>query len=71
MVDSLFSLRHYTIVSTYDEYYYVGNTCTPRTHFCERLMAGSVEEYNLLAVLNNDIRANMLGDSSGFVSGDA
>ena len=70
MINGLTGLRHYPVISTYNEYYDVGNACSSCPHLSESLMAGRIEEHNLLTVLNYDVCSDVLSNSSGFVCGN-
>ena len=65
MIDSLYSLGHYTIVCSY---YQDSDICCigpSHTHGGKSFMPRSIQESNLLSVNRYHIGADMLSDASG------
>ena len=70
MVDGLDGLWHDAVVCGDDEDRDVRNLCAARAHGSERLMAGRIEEDNLLPLAHDLIRTNMLCDAARLVRRD-
>src|SRR6202795_2858408 len=70
MIDGFFGLRHDSVVSSDHQHDDVGNFRAARTHAGEGFVTGRVDE-NHTAVIDHDfVRADVLGDSSGFAACD-
>ena len=65
MVDSLDSLRHNAVISSYYQYGDICSVGASHTHGGEGLMSRSIQESNLLSVNRYHIGADMLSDASG------
>ena len=63
-MNSLNSLRHYSVVCRDDQHGYIGRHSSSRSHCCESGMTGSVEESYLLSVGDNFVSADMLSNSA-------
>ena len=64
VVDELNRLRHDAVVGGNDEYRDIGRLRAAGAHCRERLVAGRVDEGDLLAVLLDLVGADMLGDAA-------
>ena len=64
MVDSLNSLRHYSVIGRNNKYGDIRRIGTPHTHGSEGLMSGSIKEGYLLISNLNNICTDVLGDTA-------
>ena len=65
MVDSLYSLWHYTIISRNDKNRYICCLCSTHSHCRECLMSRCIKEGNLLAIYLNCVCTDVLCDTTG------
>ena len=70
MVHRFDGLRHEAVIRGDDEHDDIGDVCSAGAHCGERLVSGSVNEGDCLAVEVDDRRADVLGDSAGFTARD-
>ena len=70
VVDRFQRLRHYAVVRRHYQNHDVGHLGATGAHAGERLMAGGIDEDDLLAVHLHLISANVLSDAAGFAPGD-
>ena len=71
VVDSLYRLGHYSVVSRNYKYCDIGCLRASRSHRGERLVSGSVKEGDILTVYLNSVSTDMLSDSSCLAGGYA
>ena len=69
MVNRFEGLGHHAVVGRDDEHDDIGHFCAAGTHTSKRLMTGSVDEYNLAAILFDVISTDVLRDTTGFAAG--
>ena len=70
VVDGFDGLGHDAVVSGNDQHHHVGHRGAVCPHFGERFMAGCVDEHDPLAVLDDVIGADRLGDATSLAASD-
>ena len=68
MADSLYSLRHYTIICCYDQNCDICGVCTTHTHGCKSFMSRCIQECDLLTVNLYYRSTDMLCDTAGLAA---
>ena len=68
MVNSFDSLRHNTVIGSYNQNRNVGYLRTAGTHCRKRFVARGIKEYNLFALIVNLISTNVLGNTACFAA---
>ena len=66
MADSLYCLRHHTIISCYNQNCNICGVCTTHTHSCESFMSRCIQECDLLSANLYYRSTDMLCDTAGF-----
>ena len=70
MVNSLYGLRHDSVIRRHHQYGYIGHLCAPGSHGGESFMAGGVQEYYFPVPYLYLVGSNMLGNAPRLLFGD-
>ena len=71
VIDRFNGLRHDAVIGSDDEHHDVGHIRTTRTHCSKSRVARCIDEGDVVSIILHSVRADVLGNPSGFTGCDA